>query len=88
MSKIVTWAVVIIVVVGGIWYFVARTSPTAAPSDSTSPAASTGQNTTNSGTSDADLQQDLVSTDAQIQAASSAGASAQSFSDTQVTQTE
>lgn len=83
------WAIVIILVVGGIWYVVSRTSsPAATPADTVAPAASVQQGNTNSGSSDASLTQDLSAIDAQVQAASSAGVSAQTFSDTQVAQTE
>jgi len=89
MSKTVTWIIVVLIIIGGGWYFWSRQSAPA-----TAPAAESGTATQNTdtagqqgtGTSDQNISQDMNSVDTQVQAAGDAGASAQSFSDTPVTQ--
>lgn len=93
MLKVITWGVVIVIAVGGIWYFVNQSAPSVAvPENTGTPTSAVPQNSQAStgvtNTSDAQLQADLNASDSQIQSAGSAGASAGTFSDTPVTQTE
>ena len=98
------WGVILILIVlaaGGLWYAMQSASPASAPqtpvaSDTGTPAPSTSnvgsaaqQPTAQAGgTSNAALSADLNAVDTSIQDANSAGASAGSFNDTPVQQTE
>jgi len=92
-TKVIAWAIAVIVVVLGAWYFLSRPSATSAPSTATSDQAesqeqASGTQATSTDTSDAALDQDAASIDTQLQAASTDSSSASSFSDTPVQQTE
>jgi hypothetical protein len=91
MLKYVTWAIVIIVVIAGLWYFFAGSSNSgSAPATGAPSGQETGAQGSASAndTSDAQLQQDLNAANGQVDAAGSANASASSFSDSPVPQTE
>ena len=95
--KMILWIIGILIIVAGAWYVWNQSQTGAAPSGSsysqeTSPSSQSSsgedQGTAISGPSDADLQADLDSIDTQMSAASESSASASSFNDTPVAQTE
>jgi hypothetical protein len=92
MSRIIIWLVVIIVIALGVWYFWSGSNNAPVSQTSTAPSsATTGTQTTpaSGGTSNAALNQQSASIDAQLQGASSDSASVdQSLNDKPVTQTE
>ena len=94
--KVLTWIVVIVVVLGGLWYVFGRSS-NSMPSTEGTPTAQApeangttamGSASASSDTSDAALNQDSAAFDTQLQAANTDASSASSFSDTPVQQTE
>ena len=91
MSKVITWVVIAVVVVGGLWYFLKNPSSSAPAATTQTQTQTPAQNTVAQqapvDTSDAALTQDAASLDAQLQAASDASASA-GQADTPVVQTE
>ncbi len=86
MSKLITWFVVAVVIIGGIWYFWNRSQGT--PSSAASASSQTQGASQSGDTSDAALQQDSASIDTQLQSASADTDTAGSFNDAPVQQTE
>ena len=95
MGKTTLWIIVLLIIAGlGWWYLSSRTSAPAQPagspqttSQSQNPQGS-ASGVSASDTSNAALNADMQNIDGQMQSASSAGTSANSFSDTPVQQTE
>lgn len=94
--KALTWLVILVIVVFGVWYLWGRgssrpaTVPTTAPQATNTqqaPAPTPPASVLSSGQSDAELNADLSQIDTQLQEANSASAAA-SQTDTPVTQTE
>lgn len=88
MGKVISGILVVLVVIGGAWYFL-TSSPAPAPAQVPTQADTAAQNPAPViDTSDAALDSDMTQIDAQAKDAGDASAAANTFNDTPVQQAE